>query len=217
MKAGKDISAIYEKLFYAFGPQHWWPADTTFEVIVGAILTQNVAWTNVEKAINNLKEKGFLSLENLLAIDIEILSELIRPAGYYNQKARYLKNTCEYIHNNYKSIDSFLNQNIPRLRKELLGIKGIGPETADSIILYAARKPIFVVDAYTKRIFARLGLIDSSMNYNKVQNFFEKNLPKDVKLFAEYHALIVKLGKDFCKNKNPLCGKCPLGDICKYA
>lgn len=215
MSSNKDLLLIFNKLYSFFGPQHWWPAESKFEILMGTILTQNIAWNNVEKAIAHLKDKGILSLDAILNTDIDELASLIRPAGYFNQKSRYLKNMCQYIIKNYESLDVFLSQDIDTLRKELLNIKGIGPETADSIILYAAEKPIFVIDAYTKRIFSRLGLIKPNLSYDKTQEFFMSNLPKDVKLFNEYHALIVRLGKDYCVNKKPYCKNCPLNDICK--
>lgn len=215
MCLNKTLISIFDKLLSFFGPQHWWPAESRFEIIVGAILTQNISWNNVEKAIFNLKDKDLLSIDDILNTDIESLALLIKPAGYYNQKSRYLKNICKFIKENYGSLEEFLSQDSRKLRNELLKIKGIGPETADSIILYAAEKPVFVVDAYTKRIFYRIGLIKQNLSYNKVQQFFMENLPKEVNLYNQYHALIVKLGKQNCSNKNPVCKNCPLNDICK--
>lgn len=215
MCLNETLISIFDKLLSFFGPQHWWPAESRFEIIVGAILTQNISWNNVEKAIFNLKNKDLLSIDDILNTDIESLALLIKPAGYYNQKSRYLKNICKFIRENYGSLEEFLSQDSRKLRNELLKIKGIGPETADSIILYAAEKPVFVVDAYTKRIFYRIGLIKQNLSYNKVQQFFMDNLPKEVELYNQYHALIVKLGKQNCSNKNPDCGNCPLNNICK--
>lgn len=215
MSLNKTLIWIFDKLLSFFGPQHWWPAESKLEIIVGAILTQNISWNNVEKAILNLEDKDLLSIDGILNTDIESLALLIKPAGYYNQKSRYLKNICGFVRENYKSLDEFLSQDSIKLRNKLLKIKGIGPETADSIILYAAEKPVFVVDAYTKRIFHRLGLIKQNLSYDKVQRFFMKNLPKDVGLYNQYHALIVKLGKQNCSNKNPDCGYCPLNEICE--
>lgn len=214
MSLNQILISIFDKLYSCFGPQHWWPAESKFEILVGAILTQNISWTNVEKAITNLSDKDILSLEGILKADIEDLALLIKPAGYYNQKSRYLKNMCQYISKNYGSLDLFLSQDIDFLRKELLNIKGIGPETADSIILYAAEKPVFVIDTYTKRIFSRLGLIRPNISYDKAQSLFMGNLPKDVMLFKEYHALIVRLGKDYCINKKPHCQNCPVNSLC---
>ncbi len=211
----ETLVKIYDKLLEAFGPQHWWPADDDFEIIVGAILTQSVSWKNVEKAIDNLKAEGLLSLDAILAVDKDKLAALIKSTMYYNQKALKLKNFCRYIKQNYgRDIYALFEKNIPNMRVELLSIKGIGPETADSIILYAAEKPIFVVDAYTRRIFSRLGFLPDDAEYSQMQDFFMSNLPSDVNLFNEYHALIVRLGKDYCKNKKPLCKECPVKNHC---
>jgi len=211
----ETLVKIYDKLLEAFGPQHWWPADDDFEIIVGAILTQSVSWKNVEKAIDNLKAEGLLSLDAVLAVDKDKLAALIKSTMYYNQKALKLKNFCRYIKQNYGGdIYSLFEKSIPNMRAELLSIKGIGPETADSIILYAAEKPIFVVDAYTRRIFSRLGFLPDDVKYSQMQDFFMSNLPSDVNLFNEYHALIVRLGKDYCKNKKPLCNECPVKNHC---
>lgn len=211
----KTLMSIYDEMYAAFGPQHWWPADEDFEIMVGAILTQSVSWTNVEKAIDNLKAEGLLSVEAILSANTDELAGLIRPTGYFNQKALKLKNLCGYIKLNYSGdIYKLFGKDIPEMRREFLSIKGIGPETADSIILYAGRKPIFVVDAYTRRIFSRLGFLPDDVKYHEMQDFFMKNLPADAKLFNEYHALIVRLGKDYCKKKNPLCEKCPIKVHC---
>jgi len=206
------IKLIYDKLFEAFGPQNWWPGDTDFEVCIGAILTQNTNWQNVEKAIKNLKDNKILSLKNLKEVNTKKLASLIRPSGYYNQKAKKLKNFVNYVYKNYNgSLKGFFGSE--NLRSELLSINGIGPETADSIILYAAKKPIFVIDAYTKRIFSRLGYAEQS--YEALQELFMKNLGKNERLFNEYHALIVHLGKNLCK-KVPFCEDCPLNKMsCK--
>lgn len=206
---------IYNDMLAAFGPQYWWPADDDFEVIVGAILTQSVSWKNVEKAIDNLKREGLMSLDAILFVDEEKLAGLIKSTMYYNQKAKKLKNFCQYIAQYYEGdIYSFFKNDIPQMRGQLLSIKGIGPETADSIILYAAGKPIFVVDAYTHRIFSRLGFFSEEAKYDEIQSFFMDNLPLDAGLFNEYHALIVRLGKDCCKNKRPLCSECPVKNYC---
>lgn len=211
----ETLVKIYDKLLEAFGPQHWWPADDDFEIIVGAILTQSISWKNVEKAIYNLKTEDLLSLDAILAVDKDKLAALIKSTMYYNQKVLKLKSFCRYIKQNYGGdIYALFEKNIPNMRAELLGIKGIGPETADSIILYAAEKPIFVVDAYTRRIFSRLGFLPDDAEYSQMQDFFMSNLPSDVNLFNEYHALIVRLGKDYCKNKKPLCNECPVKNHC---
>ncbi|QSZ28151.1 endonuclease III domain-containing protein [Aceticella autotrophica] len=208
---------IYNKLFSFFGPQNWWPADSAFEVIIGAILTQSVSWKNVEKAIINLKDEGILSIEGIINVQNQKLANLIRSTLYHNQKADKLKRFCLYVKEKYDSdIFKIFDKNIYELRKELLLIKGIGKETADSIILYAANKPIFVVDAYTKRIFTRLGYLKGNEDYQIVQDFFMNNLPCNTYLFNEYHALIVALGKNYCQGKNPCCDICPLKTLCSY-
>lgn len=201
----------YESLFKSFGPQGWWPGHTRFEVIVGAILTQNTAWSNVEKAIKNLKAAGLLKPDTMHKADLKALSEAIRPAGYFNIKAKRLKNFLDYLFREYGgNIDKFLDKKNNGLREELLAVNGIGPETADSILLYAGRFPEFVVDAYTRRIFSRHKLAGEETGYEELKSLFMENLAPDERLFNEYHALIVKTGKDFCRTKNPLCGDCPL-------
>ncbi|MEZ0537246.1 endonuclease III domain-containing protein [Caldicellulosiruptoraceae bacterium PP1] len=214
----KLLLDIYHKLFDFYGPQHWWPAQSKFEMIVGAILTQNTSWSNVEKAIDNLKKYNILSLEKIIDTSEDIIKECIKPAGYYNQKAERLKFFCSYINERYNNdLDEFLNQDLKTLREKLLSIKGIGPETADSIILYASEKPIFVIDAYTKRLFYRLGIIDSpDIEYHTLQKIFMDNLDKDSNLFNEYHALIVIHCKNACTKKQPKCFECVLFDRCKY-
>lgn len=206
----KHLLDIYKRLYAALGSQHWWPGDTPFEIIVGAILTQNTAWTNVEKAINNLKQNRLLSAKALSKSKPSKIAKLIRPSGYYNIKTKRLKNFLNFLNDKFNGdLDQLLKHETGRLRTELLEINGIGPETADSILLYAANKPVFVIDAYTKRIFSRHGLIKKDAAYEEAQYFFMSNLPKNLKLYNEYHALIVKIGKEFCK-KNPKCRICPL-------
>lgn len=209
------LKNIYILLYDHFGKQNWWPAETPFEVIVGAILTQNTSWKNVEKSINTLKEKKLLSPDALYNLTNEELAFLIKSSGFYNLKAIRLKNFLNF----FKTYNFDINnlKNADNIRKLLLAIKGIGKETADSIILYALNKPVFVVDAYTKRIFHRLGFIHSQKSdYDTVQNLFHSNLTKDANLFNEYHALIVETAKSYCRKK-PLCALCPLNLICKYA
>ena len=209
----KQLKEIYEVLFKRFGPQEWWPGDTPFEIIIGAILTQNTNWSNVEKAIANLKKAKVLSFERLHALDIKKLAELIRPAGYFNIKAKRLKNFLDWLYENYRGgLASLDNVSTEELRQQLLSIKGVGPETADSILLYALNRPIFVVDAYTARIMARHHLIDAEADYHQIQELFMSRLPTDVALFNEYHALLVRLGKDFCK-PTPKCEICPLNKM----
>lgn len=205
------IQKTYEALFKEFGPQKWWPGDSPFEVIVGAILTQNTNWGNVEKAIHNLKInlKPF-SPSNLHKLSQKRLAQLIRPAGYFNVKAKRLKNFMNFFFDEYDGqIEKMKKEEIYVLRQKLLGVNGVGPETADSILLYALEKPIFVIDAYTKRFLYRHNMIPKDMDYHDVQKYFEGNLKRDRKLFSEYHALIVKLGKDFCK-PSPRCEDCAL-------
>jgi len=201
---------IYKKMYERFGSRHWWPADTPFEVIIGAILTQNTAWSNVEKAIVNLKNQGLTTPKKLYQININFLAQAIRPAGYYNIKAKRLKAFLKFLFQRYNgSLKKMFAVSASNLRKELLQVNGIGPETADSILLYAANKPVFVIDAYTKRIFSRHNFIKPDAAYDQAQRFFTSNLPKDTKLFNEYHALIVELGKNICKTK-PRCEICPI-------
>lgn len=209
----KLLMDIYRRLFETFGPQHWWPADTAFEVMIGAVLTQNTNWKNVEKAIENLKERDLLDPKRLYNTDTATLAELIRPAGYYNIKAKRLKNLITILNESFDGeIDRLFSLDTPTLRNTLLSVKGIGPETADSIILYAAKRPIFVVDAYTHRVLSRHGLIPEETSYEEIQDLFQSNLPHDVTLFNEYHALIVKLCKTYCLKK-PQCSTCPLEGI----
>lgn len=208
----KILMEYYEAMFAAFGPQGWWPARTRIEVIVGAILTQNTAWTNVEKAIKGLREAGVLSARGIKEIETEELARLIRPSGYFNVKARRLKDFISFL---YEGSGGSINRLFGEsetgvLRRRLLSVKGIGPETADSILLYAGHRGEFVVDAYTKRVFARHGLVAERAGYEEVKALFMENLPRDEGLFNEYHALIVRLGKDFCRPRKPLCEACPL-------
>lgn len=208
---------IYQRLFAGYGPQHWWPGDSPFEIIVGAILTQSAAWTNVEKAVNNLKSAGVLSPLAILEIPLERLAQLIRPSGYYNAKAKKLKAFIEWLSNNYRNdLINLTEIKTEELRNQLLSIHGIGNETADSILLYALDRPVFVIDAYTKRIISRIGLLSEDSSYAEIQRYFMNNLPCDSKLFNEYHALLVRLGKEACRKK-PDCTKCCLSDICRTA
>lgn len=208
----KNLIKIYQRLYKVFGPQHWWPGDTPFEIAVGAILTQNTNWGNVEKAISNLKKQNALSAKAIHEMTVRKLSELIRPAGYFNIKAKRLKCFIEFLMNDYHgSMKRMKNEDMHSLRKKLLSINGIGPETADSILLYAMEKPIFVIDAYTKRVLSRHGFMEHDEPYEKFQELFHSSLKEGVKLFNEYHALFVRVGKTHCKLKNPLCDKCPLG------
>jgi endonuclease-3 related protein len=210
------LTQAYRRLLKHFGPQYWWPASTRFEIIVGAILTQQTTWKNVEKAIKNLKRNKLLAIHPLSKINIRRLEKLLWPAGYWRQKAGRLKGVSKYIHRNYgNKLSRLFGKPILSLREELLSLKGLGPETADSIILYAADKPIFVIDAYTRRIIHRLGITDLD-EYESLRVYFEERLPKDTKLYQEFHALIVALGKNYCKTK-PLCGACPLRKECRFS
>jgi endonuclease-3 related protein len=206
-----QIGTMFIDLFRFFGPQGWWPAESSFEVCIGAILTQNTTWQNVEKVINKLKNQELLSAEKLFHMDEEKLAEYIRSSGYYKQKAKTLKNFLTFLFTHYDAnLKKMFNQDGTILRKQLLNIKGIGQETADSILLYAGSKLIFVVDAYTRRIAIRHSLVNHNTGYQEIQQLFSKNLPPDVYLFNEYHALLVRVGKRYCAAKNPTCQDCPL-------
>jgi endonuclease-3 related protein len=203
---------VYDRLFPAFGPQHWWPADTAFEVILGAILTQNTSWKNVKQCIEKLRSCGLLTFEAISSLPIQELAPLLRSSGYYNQKARKINAFCVHMNKHWEGdIQLFLAQEMQPLRSELLTIHGVGPETADSIVLYAAFKPSFVVDRYTHRIFSRHSWVAESMTYDELRDFFMDSLEPDVKLFQEYHALLVRTGHLYCR-KEPLCKSCPLSD-----
>jgi len=206
----EQLNEIYQLLFDRFGPQHWWPGQTQFEIITGAILTQNTNWANVEKAITNLKSADCLTPERLYNLDVSKLAELIRPAGYYNIKTKRLKNFINWLSDNYDGQLANLEAvDTDQLRAELLAVKGIGYETADSILLYAFERPVFVVDAYTARITFRHRLIEQDANYEQLRELFQSNLPEDIQLFNEFHALLVRVGKEFCKTKAK-CSGCPL-------
>jgi endonuclease-3 related protein len=205
------LLALYRALFRAYGPQKWWPGDSPFEVMVGAVLTQNTAWGNVEKAIKNLKGAGALRASRFRSLPHRSLAALIRPSGYYTVKARRLANLMSFLGDRYGgSVPRMRRDDPARLREGLLSVNGIGPETADAIALYAAGHPAFVVDAYTKRIFSRHGLVPENAGYHEVQQLFLQNLPADARLFNEYHALIVRLGKEHCRKRSPRCDRCPL-------
>jgi len=222
---------LYKILHEKFGKQNWWPidleyhnmhrSDPRFEIIIGTILTQNTAWINVEKALTNLKSNNMLEIKKIKDIDIKSLQNLVKTSGFFNQKAKRLKNIATFLHNNYQdNLNKFFNRDLYEVRKELLSLNGIGPETADSILLYAGNLPVFVVDAYTKRICKRIPL-DTEVSYEEIQKYFEKGLSKNysekeiIKIYNELHALIVKFAKDICKNK-PECRKCPLQRYCKF-
>ena len=206
---------IYHQLMARYGPQNWWPAQGPFEVIVGAILTQSAAWGNVEKAIVNLKSAKALSPQALRRLPSAELARLVHPCGYYNAKALKLKSFAYWLGNHYNDdLDKLLATDTDPLRKQLLSIHGIGQETADSIILYAANKPVFVIDAYTRRIINHIDLAPDSNSYTAYQELFMDNLPADANLFNEYHALLVCLAKNVCRN-HPLCQQCCLNNVCR--
>jgi endonuclease-3 related protein len=204
------LETIYASLYRAFGPQHWWPGETPLEIAIGAILTQNTNWSNVEKAIQNLKANKVLSARALHAIDPAALAALIRPAGYYNVKTKRLKNFIGFIVAEYRgSVKLMSREALPVIRKKLLSVNGIGQETADSILLYALGLPVFVIDAYTKRILSRHDILNHDLPYETFQHLFHSGIRNNVRIFNEYHALLVRLAKDFCRT-TPLCERCPL-------
>lgn len=210
---------IFHALLNAFGKRHWWPGESALEIIVGAVLTQNTSWKNVEKAIHNLKRENLLTIDALYHVDIERLSDVIKPSGFFNIKARRLKNIIKVLYEKFDaSIENLEKIETDNVRKVLLSINGIGKETADSILLYALNKPIFVVDAYTKRLIKHHvpplmeGQCFSKDDYDTIQRFFMDHLPMDVYIYNEYHALLVYLGQKYCK-KNPLCETCPIKGI----
>lgn len=202
---------LYQRLLAAFGPQRWWPGETPFEVLVGAVLTQSTNWGNVERAIDHLKAGGLLSLEALRALPSGELAELIRPAGYYNLKARRLMNLLDLLAQDFGGdLEALWRLPLVEARVALLSSKGVGPETADSILLYAGNLPSFVVDAYTFRVLGRHGLAEPGLDYHGLRARFMDNLPADPALYNEYHALLVRLGKHHCKKSAPQCAGCPL-------
>lgn len=212
--AGVRLLDVYHRLYTAYGPQHWWPGEAPFEVVVGAILTQSAAWINVEKAIANLKSAGALTPEGLAQLPEAELARLVYPSGYFNAKARKLKAFLTLLSQSFAGdMGRLLALPASELRPLLLATYGIGPETADSILLYAAGQPIFVIDAYTRRTFSRLGFSPERDTYTAWQDLFQRHLPEEAPLFNEYHALNVRHGKDVCRSK-PDCGVCPLAEIC---
>ncbi|MFA6032824.1 MAG: endonuclease III domain-containing protein [Myxococcota bacterium] len=211
----RTLLEIYKALLERFGWRDWWPGDTPFEVCIGAILTQNTAWTNVERAISGMKSAGLLDPEAILSADIGDLAESIRPAGYFNVKAARLRSFAGHLQNAHGGdLLSIAGKGPAGARADLLSINGVGRETADSILLYALEQPVFVVDAYTRRIFGRLGLVREDAAYDEVQSFFMTVLPRDIALYNDYHAQIVELGKTHCKKTRPICGGCPVAAWC---
>ena len=205
------LLTIFEKLYAAYGPQHWWPAETPLEMMIGAILVQNTNWRNVEKAISRLKP--YLTPEKLNALSPEELAVLIRPSGFYRLKSKRIKALLEWLETYDFQIEQLKRMDQSELREQLLSVNGVGKETADSILVYAFEKRVFIVDAYTRRIFYRIG-IDLPGHYDVFREEVEKLLPQDIQIYSEFHALLVKHAKTFCKKK-PLCGNCPLKDLCK--
>ncbi|MFI4874469.1 MAG: endonuclease III domain-containing protein [Blastopirellula sp. JB062] len=204
---------VYERLLAYYGRQAWWPGDSPLEIMVGAVLTQNTSWKNVEKAIVNLKEEGMLDPFKLHETAAEQLAEIIRPAGYYRLKAKRLQNLMRYVIQSYDGdLDAMFRRNVDSLRRDLLAVNGIGPETADAILLYAGDLPTFVVDTYTSRVLKRHGWIDLEADYHQIQDRFVSELPQDTALFNEYHALLVRVGSGHCR-KTPKCETCPLFDL----
>lgn len=206
-----NYTKAYRLLYEYFGPQNWWPGDSPFEIMVGAILTQNTNWSNVQKAIDNLRGADLLSYPSLSLQSVDEIAQLIRPAGYYNLKARRLRNLLDMVATLYDGeLDAFLEDELGSARENLLWVKGVGPETADSILLYACGHPVFVVDTYTYRVFSRHNMVEEETDYRAIQQAFERNLPRDRQLYNEYHALIVRVAGMFCKKTKPLCEQCPL-------
>ena len=208
-----SLQQVFDRLLAAYGPQHWWPGDTPFEVMVGAILTQNTAWGNVEKAIANLKQHQALDAEVIADTPQAQLAAWLKPSGYFNIKATRLRNFCRWYlaRGGFEALSQWPSD---ELRHGLLSVNGVGPETADDMLLYAFERPVFVIDAYTRRLFSRLGLLDAELGYETLRQHVEAALPADVALFNEFHALIVRHAKERCR-KRPLCEDCPLVAECR--
>src|ERR1700680_1160327 len=211
---GPALMRYFEAMSQALGPMHWWPARTPFEVIVGAILTHNTSWTNVERPIANLRSARMLTPSAISKARLSRLAILVRPSGYFRQKAKKLKAFVRFLQREYRgSLKRMFDTPTGILRGKLLSVRGIGPETADSILLYAGNHPVFVVDAYTHRIFGRHGITDGKPEYEIVRALFEGALPRDSQLFNEFHALLVNTGKNWCRKGEPRCAECPLGSL----
>ncbi len=206
---------LYKKLRSRFGYLNWWPGETRDEIVIGAILTQQATWKNVEKAIANLKSENALDLRKIRRMGLRRLERLVRPSGFYRQKASRLKGIASYIFTNYGSLDGMFDKSTAELRKELLSLNGVGRETADSIILYVANKPIFVVDAYTKRIMSRVYGIDERIDYDELRGLISDKIGKSLDLYKDFHAQFVELGKEHCRPR-PLCENCPINEYCRY-
>ena len=214
-RSAKLLTDVYERLFAAYGPQGWWPSDGPFETIVGAVLTQNTAWTNVDKALANLRAADAMTPAALRAIPEPELAELVRPSGYFNTKAKKLKAVAQHLAAYDDDLERWRHREAKELRGELLSVYGIGPETADDIVLYVADLPSFVMDTYTQRIVDRMGLKPAKTTYEGYQALFEDNLPHDARLFNEYHALLDAHAKYVCRKRDPRCGECVLRDLCR--
>ena len=218
MKTHLSLPEIYQRLLARYGAQGWWPAETPFEVMVGAVLTQATAWTNVEMAIANLRDADALSPRAVREMDAAALEALIRPSGFFRVKARRLRSLCEFVGARFADdIEAMAREPADSLRREILAVDGVGEETADDILLYALGFPIFVVDAYARRLFHRLGASAEDARYADLQRMFHAALPRDAALFNEYHALIVRHAIAKCRKRAPLCESCPLADACQYA
>ena len=216
--AEKQILRIHQILSDHYGALHWWPADSPFEVVVGAILTQNTAWSNVEKAIRDLNHADVLSVEKLATLPVSQLEELVRPAGFFRQKALRLQNLAKHLQQEWQgSLADFCSGPLDTARARLLTRPGIGPETADSILLYAANRPSFVIDSYTRRVFERVGLLTGKEKYEEIRQMFMQHLPERAQLYNEYHAQIVQLAKTFCRKSKTHCSECPLKNECDFA
>jgi endonuclease-3 related protein len=206
-----SMQDVFDRLFERYGPQNWWPGESPFEILVGAVLVQNTAWRNVEKAITNLRESGVLDAKKLYALPVEELAELIRPAGYYRVKAQRLRNLLRLLVEEFEgSLEAMFSTPPDELRRTLLAVHGVGPETADAILLYVGNVPSFVADSYAHRVLARHGWIDFEADYHAIKDYFEENLPSDPRLYNEFHALLIRVGKDYCKSSEPKCEGCPL-------
>jgi len=210
-----ELTTIYQRLFSFYGPRNWWPAESWFEVVIGTILTQSVTWNSVERSISQLKEHNLIDIDKISRMDETKLYPFIKTTRFYQRKANTIKNFCYLYQNEYENnIENMINTPINRIREDLLNLKGIGRETADSILLYALNKPIFVVDSYTKRIFYRYGYFHEKSPYRHIQCFFMKNIKKDILIYNDFHAQIVNLGNSVCRT-NPKCLECPINRINK--
>ncbi|MCL4383035.1 endonuclease [Candidatus Marsarchaeota archaeon] len=209
-----NLNLIYNEMKSHFGFLNWWPGDTKLEIVLGAILTQQTSWKNVEKAINKMKQNNAMDFDYISACDLKNLEKRINNVSFYKQKARYIKNIFQFIKTRYGSLENLFKLDKKELRKTLLSMNGIGNETADSIILYAANKKKFVIDAYTKRVMHRIFGIDKNIKYEKLQEYFENNLKNNLSLYKDFHAQFVELGKNYCRTK-PFCINCPLNKMCK--